>query len=154
MSPFTIHDLEARVHERAAASAETSYTRKLLDKGIAHCAKKLGEEAVELALASVIESRERLIDELSERDQAKSEQRGKKRGNDNFPVREIQAHSPGYEQESRTGFQDGARPVFDCAVGKNAKGDEGTYSNAQKLHGRGFPAVSGIRATSSTQALP
>ena len=92
--------------------------------------------------------------ELSERDQAKGEQRGKQRGNDNFPVREIHLYSPGYEKESSTGFQNGARPVFDSAVGKNAKGDERTYSNAHGLHGRGFPAVSGIRATSSTQALP
>ena len=61
MASFTLNDLAARVKERAAASAETSYTRKLLDKGVAHCAKKLGEEAVETALAAVGESRERLI---------------------------------------------------------------------------------------------
>jgi phosphoribosyl-ATP pyrophosphohydrolase len=64
--PFTLHDLAARVSARARASGEESYTRKLLDKGVAHCAKKLGEEAVELALASVIESRERLIDETAD----------------------------------------------------------------------------------------
>ena len=58
---FTLHDLAARVHERASASAETSYTRTLLDKGVAHCAKKLGEEAVETVLAAVGEDRERLI---------------------------------------------------------------------------------------------
>src|SRR5882672_7500953 len=66
MSTFTIHDLEARVHERAAASAETSYTRKLLDKGVAHCAKKLGEEAVEVAIAAVAEDREHLIAEAAD----------------------------------------------------------------------------------------
>ena len=42
MSTFTLNDLEARVHERAASPADKSYTRKLLDKGVAHCAKKLG----------------------------------------------------------------------------------------------------------------
>jgi phosphoribosyl-ATP pyrophosphohydrolase len=63
---FTIYDLERRVDERATASPEVSYTRKLLDRGVAQCAKKLGEEAVELALASVIESRERLIDETAD----------------------------------------------------------------------------------------
>ena len=52
--------------ERAAASAETSYTRKLLDKGVAHCAKKLGEEAVETALAAVGEDRERVIAEAAD----------------------------------------------------------------------------------------
>jgi phosphoribosyl-ATP pyrophosphohydrolase len=66
MSDFSIYDLEQRIGERAAASAEVSYTRKLLDRGVAQCAKKLGEEAVELALASVGESRERLIDEAAD----------------------------------------------------------------------------------------
>ena len=53
MSKFTLADLEQRVHERAKASADESYTRKLLDKGVAHCAKKLGEEAVETVIAAV-----------------------------------------------------------------------------------------------------
>lgn len=66
MSKLTLHDLEARVKERAQASAETSYTRKLLDKGVAHCAKKLGEEAVETALAAVGEDRGRLIAEAAD----------------------------------------------------------------------------------------
>jgi phosphoribosyl-ATP pyrophosphohydrolase len=66
MSTFTLNDLEARVHERARMTAEQSYTRKLLDKGVAHCAKKLGEEAVETALAAVTEDRERLIAETAD----------------------------------------------------------------------------------------
>src|ERR1700751_6416786 len=63
---FTLHDLEARVHERASVSAEQSYTRKLLDRGVTHCAKKLGEEAVETALAAVAEDRGRLIAEAAD----------------------------------------------------------------------------------------
>ena len=66
MTAFTLHDLEARVHARAAQSAEQSYTRKLIDKGVAHCAKKLGEEAVEAALAAVGEDREHLIAEAAD----------------------------------------------------------------------------------------
>jgi len=66
MDQFSVYDLERRIDERAAASAEVSYTRKLLDRGVAQCAKKLGEEAVELALASVGESRERLIEETAD----------------------------------------------------------------------------------------
>ncbi|HEV7803750.1 MAG TPA: phosphoribosyl-ATP diphosphatase [Burkholderiales bacterium] len=66
MNTLTLHDLAARVKERAQASAETSYTRKLLDKGINHCAKKLGEEAVETALAAVAEDREHLIAETAD----------------------------------------------------------------------------------------
>jgi phosphoribosyl-ATP pyrophosphohydrolase len=53
MSKFTLTDLERRVHERAKASAAESYTRALIDKGVAHCAKKLGEEAIETGLAAV-----------------------------------------------------------------------------------------------------
>lgn len=63
---FTLDDLAARVKERASASADVSYTRKLLDKGLAHCAKKLGEEAVETALAAVGDNREHLIAETAD----------------------------------------------------------------------------------------
>jgi phosphoribosyl-ATP pyrophosphohydrolase len=66
MSKFTLADLEKRVHERAQASAAESYTRTLLDKGVAHCAKKLGEEAVETAMAAVQEDRDRLIAEAAD----------------------------------------------------------------------------------------
>ena len=48
---------------RAQAGPDVSYTRKLLDRGVAHCAKKLGEEAVETVIAATAESRERLIAE-------------------------------------------------------------------------------------------
>jgi phosphoribosyl-ATP pyrophosphohydrolase len=63
---FTLHDLEKRVAERATASAEVSYTRKLLDRGVAQCAKKFGEEAVEAVLAAVAEDRERMIGEAAD----------------------------------------------------------------------------------------
>lgn len=66
MANFTLHDLEQRVRERAQARPEESYTRKLLDRGVAQCAKKLGEEAIETALAAVGEDRERLIAEASD----------------------------------------------------------------------------------------
>ena len=45
MARFTLHDLAAVIDARAASGGEKSYTRKLLDKGPEHCAKKLGEEA-------------------------------------------------------------------------------------------------------------
>ncbi len=63
---FTLYDLERRVRERATASADVSYTRKLLDKGIAHCAKKMGEEAVETVLAATVEDRARVISETAD----------------------------------------------------------------------------------------
>src|SRR5205085_3505257 len=66
MTTFTLYDLEARVHERAAASPEQSYTRKLIDRGVAHCAKKLGEDAAETALAAVTDDREHPIGESAD----------------------------------------------------------------------------------------
>src|SRR5687767_3667455 len=66
MSRFTLADLEQRVRDRAEAGAEKSYTRQLLDRGVAHCAKKFGEEAVETVLAAVSEDRERLIAESAD----------------------------------------------------------------------------------------
>jgi phosphoribosyl-ATP pyrophosphohydrolase len=66
MEPFTVHDLEKRVADRAKADPGTSYTRTLVDKGIAHCAKKLGEEAVEVTIAAVSEDRSRLVAETAD----------------------------------------------------------------------------------------
>jgi phosphoribosyl-ATP pyrophosphohydrolase len=65
-TPLSLHELAARVKERAQASAEVSYTRKLMDRGIAHCAKKLGEEAVEMAIAAIAEDRNRVIAETAD----------------------------------------------------------------------------------------
>ena len=66
MSKFTLADLEKRIHERAKASAAESYTRALIDKGVAHCAKKLGEEAIETGLAAVQDDDSRLIAESAD----------------------------------------------------------------------------------------
>jgi phosphoribosyl-ATP pyrophosphohydrolase len=66
MSKFSISDLEQRIRDRAKASAEVSYTRKLLDKGPAQCAKKFGEEAVEAVLAVAAQDRDRVIAESAD----------------------------------------------------------------------------------------
>jgi phosphoribosyl-ATP pyrophosphohydrolase len=66
MSKFTLADLEKRVHERAMASASESYTRALLDKGVDHCAKKLGEEAIETVLAALQDDKGKLIAEAAD----------------------------------------------------------------------------------------
>ena len=49
---FTLDELARVIDERAEASAEASYTRSLLDKGAAHCARKFGEEAIEFTIAT------------------------------------------------------------------------------------------------------
>jgi phosphoribosyl-ATP pyrophosphohydrolase len=66
MPRFTIHDLAATIDARAASGAEASYTKKLLDKGAEHCAKKLGEEAVETVIAAVENNRSHLIAESAD----------------------------------------------------------------------------------------
>jgi phosphoribosyl-ATP pyrophosphohydrolase len=66
MTRFTIHDLAATIDARASASGEVSYTRKLLDKGAEHCAKKFGEEAVETVIAAIENDRDHLIAESAD----------------------------------------------------------------------------------------
>lgn len=66
MSGFTIHDLAATIDARAASGGEVSYTRKLLDKGPEHCAKKFGEEAVETVIAAIENDRAHLISESAD----------------------------------------------------------------------------------------
>ena len=57
---MTDHRLEVlaaladEIAARKQASPDTSYTAKLLSQGVEKCAKKFGEEAVELALAAVL----------------------------------------------------------------------------------------------------
>jgi phosphoribosyl-ATP pyrophosphohydrolase len=66
MAPFTLHDLEKRVQERSRESADVSYTRKLLDRGVAQCAKKFGEEAVEAVIAAIGEDKQRMTGEAAD----------------------------------------------------------------------------------------
>ncbi|MFC6026793.1 MULTISPECIES: phosphoribosyl-ATP diphosphatase [Methylobacterium] len=53
MTAYTLADLAKLVASRAGTDPETSYTAKLLSEGPAKAAKKLGEEAVEAAIAAV-----------------------------------------------------------------------------------------------------
>ena len=66
MAAFTLNDLEKRVQDRAKADPGASYTRTLVDRGMAHCAKKLGEEAVEVAIAAIAEDRDRVVAETAD----------------------------------------------------------------------------------------
>ncbi len=53
MSDYTLNDLARLVASRAGTAPDASYTAKLLAGGPAKAAKKLGEEAVEAAIAAV-----------------------------------------------------------------------------------------------------
>jgi phosphoribosyl-ATP pyrophosphohydrolase len=66
MSEDTLARLAATIASRRMAAASASYTKSLLDKGTAACAKKLGEEAVETVIAAVGESDDKLVGEAAD----------------------------------------------------------------------------------------
>ena len=66
MTDFTLDRLDAFLAERAKASPDESYTAKLIAKGQAHAAKKLGEEAVEAVIAAVEKDRRALMMESAD----------------------------------------------------------------------------------------
>jgi len=63
VAKFSLEDLNQRLAERAGASTRDSYTAKLLAQGVEKCAQKLGEEAVEAAIAAVTHNRTELVKE-------------------------------------------------------------------------------------------
>jgi phosphoribosyl-ATP pyrophosphohydrolase/phosphoribosyl-AMP cyclohydrolase len=54
------------IAERAQTRPEDSYVAGLHDEGIAACARKLGEEAVEVTVAALAESDERVVEEVAD----------------------------------------------------------------------------------------
>jgi phosphoribosyl-ATP pyrophosphohydrolase/phosphoribosyl-AMP cyclohydrolase len=54
------------VAERAKERSPGSYVAALLDEGVAACARKVGEEGVEVAVAALDESDERVIEEVAD----------------------------------------------------------------------------------------
>lgn len=63
---FTLETLAKLIAERARTGGERSYTRKLLDAGPEQAAKKLGEEAVETAIAAVSGDKNALVAESAD----------------------------------------------------------------------------------------
>jgi len=59
-------ELWRTVSDRAARRPPGSYTARLLDLGLGACARKVGEEAVELTVAALDESDERVIEEAAD----------------------------------------------------------------------------------------
>ena len=66
MSAFSLDDLEGIIIQRATQSPDISYTAKLLASGPSRAAKKLGEEAVEAAIAAVEKDRSALVCEAAD----------------------------------------------------------------------------------------
>jgi phosphoribosyl-ATP pyrophosphohydrolase len=63
---FTLESLAKIIAERGQAGGERSYTRKLLEEGPIKAAKKLGEEAVETAIAAVSGDKGALVAESAD----------------------------------------------------------------------------------------
>ncbi len=63
---FRIEDLDRIVAGRLSADPTASYTASLAAKGPARCAKKLGEEAVEAAIAAAQGDRDGLVAEAAD----------------------------------------------------------------------------------------
>ena len=66
MARFTLNTLEKTIAERAAVSDGSSYTATLISCGIEKCAQKLGEEAVEAAIAAAVRDRSQLTKEAAD----------------------------------------------------------------------------------------
>ena len=58
--------LETIIAKRAAGAPEESYTARLFTQGLRRIAQKIGEEGVEVALAAVVESDEKVIGESAD----------------------------------------------------------------------------------------
>jgi phosphoribosyl-ATP pyrophosphohydrolase/phosphoribosyl-AMP cyclohydrolase len=59
-------DLWRTISERALERPDGSYTASLLNDGIGACARKVGEEAVELSVAALDEPDERVVEEAAD----------------------------------------------------------------------------------------
>jgi phosphoribosyl-ATP pyrophosphohydrolase len=59
-------ELAVEIASRKRSSPEDSYTAKLLSLGVEKCAKKLGEEAVETALAAVLGDKKHIAAESAD----------------------------------------------------------------------------------------
>ena len=59
-------ELWRTISERALERPDGSYTASLLEAGIGACARKVGEEAVELSVAALDETDERVVEEAAD----------------------------------------------------------------------------------------
>ena len=59
-------ELWRTISERALERPDGSYTASLLDAGVGACARKVGEEAVELSVAALDEPDERVVEEAAD----------------------------------------------------------------------------------------
>jgi phosphoribosyl-AMP cyclohydrolase / phosphoribosyl-ATP pyrophosphohydrolase len=58
--------LESVIAQRATEKPESSYTARLMERGVARVAQKVGEEGVELALAGAAQSDDKVVEEAAD----------------------------------------------------------------------------------------
>jgi phosphoribosyl-ATP pyrophosphohydrolase len=63
---FSLEELNQRVADRSTASPDESYTARLLRDGVDRCARKFGEEAVELIVSAVSRDKQGLASEAAD----------------------------------------------------------------------------------------
>lgn len=63
---LSIDELASIVATRKGADPDTSYTAKLLHRGVGQCAQKLGEEAVETVIAALSGERDAIRNEAAD----------------------------------------------------------------------------------------
>ncbi|AAL63178.1 phosphoribosyl-ATP diphosphatase [Pyrobaculum aerophilum] len=66
MSCQIFEKLEAVIRQRIAEGNPQSYTYRLYSSGVSTIARKVGEEAVEVAVAALAEGRERVVEESAD----------------------------------------------------------------------------------------
>jgi phosphoribosyl-ATP pyrophosphohydrolase len=62
----TLDRLFATIAARRGADPRQSYTAQLLDQGVARCAKKFGEEAVETVIAAAAGKKDEVVTESAD----------------------------------------------------------------------------------------
>lgn len=63
---YFLCELEQRIIERKSADPQTSYSKRLMDSGLAKVAQKVGEEAVETVIAACIQDDKALLNESAD----------------------------------------------------------------------------------------
>ena len=66
MTQFSLQYLEQIIAERARSGDESSWTAKLVGKGMEKAAEKLGEEAVESVIAAIAQDKDALRNEAAD----------------------------------------------------------------------------------------
>ncbi len=66
MSCDVLVELERVIRDKIASQDPSSYTYTIYSKGVSYIARKVGEEAVELAVAALAEGKRRTIEEAAD----------------------------------------------------------------------------------------